>query len=303
MIVAIPVLVLVGVAAGPVLANVRSLRVRRIFGWMVLSALVVGVNLAIADYDPLIRMVGICCVLLGGMKGLVYAEWAGEHRLTTLRYLVFAFCWFGMDVGTFRTRRQGLSWKSDVCVGSMLMLVGTLGAWLVWAMEWRQILVMFLPMSLGFHFGALRVLKGCLRAAGFPVRTLFPNVLETQGIGDFWSRRWNVGYSQMMQRLVGRPVEALVGPNAAMMTIFVVSGVLHEIAITLPVRSGFGLPTAFFTLHGILSLLEKRWGRQFGKIPALLAVVLPLGMLFPPAFQNEVIARCLEVFDIIQSVL
>ena len=183
------------------------------------------------------------------------------------------------------------------------MLVGTLGAWLVWAMGWRQNFVMFLPMSLGFHFGALRVLKGALRAAGFPVRTLFPNVLETQGIGDFWSRRWNIGYSQMMQRLVGRPVTALAGENTGTMAIFVASGLLHELAITLPVRSGYGLPTIYFTLHGILTLLEKKRGRPFGKIPALLAVALPLGWLFPPAFQNEVIARCLGVFDFLKHLI
>ncbi|MEO5716199.1 MAG: MBOAT family protein [Luteolibacter sp.] len=214
---------------------------------------------------------------------------------------MFAFLWFGMDPASFRTRREGLSWKGDVRLGLLLMLVGTLGAWLVWAMEWRQILVMFVPMSLGFHFGALRVLKGGLRAAGFPVRTLFPNVLEAQGIGDFWSRRWNVGYSQMMQRLVGRPVETLAGANAGVMAIFVVSGFLHELAITLPACSGFGLPTVYFTLHGILTLLEKRRGRPAGKIPALLAVVLPLGLLFPRAFQSEVIGRCLGVFDVIKS--
>jgi len=183
------------------------------------------------------------------------------------------------------------------------MLAGTLSAWLVWAMEWRQLIVMFLPMSLGFHFGALRVLKGCLRATGFPVRTLFPNLLKTQGVGDFWSRRWNVGYSQMMQRLVGRPVEALAGVNTGTMAIFVASGLLHELAITLPVQSGFGLPTVYFTLHGFLTLLERRWGRPIGKMPALLAVVLPLGLLFPPAFQNEVIARCLGVFDLMKGML
>jgi alginate O-acetyltransferase complex protein AlgI len=70
--------------------------------------------------------------------------------------------------------------------------------------------------------------------------------------------------------------------------------VLHELAITLPVRSGFGLPTLYFTMHGILTLLEKKRGRRFGKIPALLAVIVPLGLLFP-AFQKEVIARCLGV--------
>ncbi len=298
---AIPLLVIAGIAAGPTMANVRRPWVRRLAGWLVLAAVVAGVDFVLSEHDPVVRMVGICCVLLGGMKGLVYAEWAGAERLTILRYGVFSFLWFGMDPASFRTRREGLSWQGDVRLGLLLMLAGTLGAWLVWAMEWRQILIMFVPMSLGFHFGALRVLKGGLRAAGFPVRTLFPNVLETQGIGDFWSRRWNVGYSQMMQRLVGRPVAALAGANAGMMAIFVASGLLHELAITLPVRSGFGMPTAYFTLHGILALLERKWGRPFGKIPALLAVMLPLGLLFPPVFQSEVIARCLGVFDFMKS--
>ena len=300
---AIPLLVIVGAAAGPVLANVHQLWLRRLAGWLVLVATVTGAHFALSECNSFCRMVGMCCVLLGAMKGLVYAEWAGNDKLTLMRYCIFAFLWFGMDAASFRTRRERLSWKPDVRLGLLLMLVGTLGAWLVWTMEWRQILILFTPMSLGFHFGALRVLKGVLRAVGFPVRTLFPNVLETQGIGDFWSRRWNVGYSQMMQRLVGRPVEALAGANASVMAIFVASGVLHELAITLPVRSGFGLPTLYFTLHGLLTLLEKKWGRPIGKIPALLAVILPLGLLFPPAFQSEVIARCLGVFDIINEAI
>lgn len=163
-------------------------------------------------------------------------------------------------------------------------------------MEWRHILVMFVPMSLGFHFGALRVLKGGLRAGGFPVRTLFPNVLKARGIGDFWGRRWNVGYSQMMQRLVGRPVGNRAGAGAGLMAVFIGSGLLHELAITLPVQSGYGLPTLYFTLHGLLTLLEKWWGRPVGTVPALLAVALPVGWLFPPAFQTEVIEACLGVF-------
>jgi hypothetical protein len=57
---------------------------------------------------------------------------------------------------------------------------------------------------------------------------------------------------------VGRPVEARFGGNVGLMAIFVVSVLLHELAITLPVRIGFGLPTLYFTLHGMLTLLEKR---------------------------------------------
>lgn len=297
MIWALPFLVSAGILAGPVLANLRQAWLRRLLGWTVLAASVAGAHFCLAGSDPILRMVGICCCLLGGMKGLVYAEWSG--KLPPGRYLVFALLWFGMDPGNFRTRRRGLGWKPDILVGLALMLAGTLGAWLVWAMGWRQILVMFVPMSVGFHFGALRVLKGVLRAAGFPVRTLFPNVLEAQGLGDFWSRRWNVGYSQMMQRLVGRPVEKLAGPGAGLMAVFLASGVLHELAITLPVQAGFGLPTLYFTLHGLMALLERKLGRPLGKIPALLLVAAPLGLLFPPAFQSEVIARCLGVFGLI----
>ncbi|MGB6220851.1 MBOAT family protein [Haloferula sp.] len=297
----IPVLVVLGIGAGLLLAKLRVVWLRRIVGWVVLGGLVLGADVVLRDVGAVGRMVGICCVLLGGMKGLVYAEWARAEKLPATRVLVFAFCWFGMDPGSFRVRRVGLSWKGDVKLGSGLMLVGTLGAWLVWAMEWRHILVMFLPMSLGFHFGALRVLKGGLRAAGFPVRTLFPNVLEARGVGDFWSRRWNVGYSQMMQRLVGRPVAGMAGQGAGVMAVFVGSGVLHELAITLPVRSGFGLPTLYFTLHGILTLVERKWGKPIGKVPALVAVMLPLPWLFPPAFQSEVIEACLGVFGLLEN--
>lgn len=303
MIWALPFLVAAGAFAGPVLAEMRLVWVRRLLGWCVLFASVAGAHFLLMGSDPIIRMVGICSVLLAGMKGLVYAEWVGEEKLPLARYCAFAFLWFGMDPASFRNKRNALSWKPDVKIGVMMMIFGTLTAWLVWAMGWRQILVMFVPMSIGFHFGALRVLKGGLRAAGFPVRTLFPNVLEARGVADFWSRRWNVGYSQMMQRLVGRPVQAAAGANAGVLAVFVGSGLLHELAITLPVQRGFGLPTLYFTLHGILSLLEKKTGRQLGKIPTLLAVASPLGLLFPPAFQTEVIARCLGVFDLLNRLL
>jgi hypothetical protein len=296
MIAAIPFLVLLGIAIGPALANLKSAGIKRGLGWLIVAALVIATHFAMWEETPFLRMVGLCCVLLGGMKGLVYAEWAGAEKLTLPRYGVFALLWFGMDPGTFRFTRPDLAWKRDVALGSLLTVIGVMGGWFVWFMGWRQILVMFVPLSLGFHFGVLRILKGLLRLAGFPVRTLFPNPLEAKGIADFWGRRWNVGYSQMLQRLVGRPVEAVLGKSAGVMAIFIASGLLHELAITLPVRSGYGLPTLYFAFHGLLMLLEGKWKRPLGKIPALLAVTVPLAWLFPPAFQTEVIARFIEVF-------
>ena len=291
-------LVFVGIAAGPVLAPIDKVGLRRILGWSVVLGLLAGAHVLVDGDDPIIRMIVICSVLLGAMKGMVYAEWAQREQLPLGNYLVFAFCWFGMDPQSFRKRKKGLTWREDIVWGIGLMMVGTLGGWLVWCSGNRQILVMFVPMSLGFHFGALRVLKGVHRLAGFPVRTLFPNLLKATGNADFWSRRWNVGYSQMMQRIVGRPVEAKAGKAWGIMAVFLMSGLFHEIAITLPVNAGFGLPTIYFVCHGLLVLLEMKFGKPLGKVVTLLAVGLPLGILFPPEFQKEVIERCLSVMEV-----
>ena len=252
------------------------------------------------DAHPVLRMVVICVGLLLAMKNLAYVKWREKNcKLPPLRLLVFTFGWFGMDPGTFVHRRAGLSWKTDVTIGLLNMVLGTLAAWIVWRMGWRQVLLVFIPMSLGFHFGALRVLKGGLRAGGFTVRTLFPNPLKLQGFGDFWARRWNVNYSQMMQRVVGRPLTKHFGAETGNLAVFLVSGLLHELVITLPIGAGYGLPTLFFVIQGMLVWVEKKFIWRGWWLPwvAGLSVALMLGVLFPPAFQEEVLLPCLRVFN------
>lgn len=290
-------LVCLGIVSGPPLAGIHAVWLRRLLGWFVLAVAVGAAHCVLCEAPAFLRMVGICCVLLAAMKALVYAEWAADgQRLSWWHYAIFACLWFGMDPATFRERRTGLSRKGDLLVGGALLLLGLAGAWGVAVAEWRQVFVMFLPLSLAFHFGVLRLMKAALRFAGFPVRTLFPNLLPARGFADFWSHRWNVGYSQMMQRVVGRPIEALWGRNVAVMAVFLASGLLHELAITVPVRGGYGLPTLYFVGHGLFTLLEQKIGRPFGKGPVLAAVILPLGILFPTEFQREILEPCLTVF-------
>ncbi|MCH7226137.1 hypothetical protein MLD59_08330 [Verrucomicrobiaceae bacterium E54] len=141
------------VCAGPLLAGVRGAAFRRAAGWGGVVALVAATHSVLADLDALERMVGICLVLLGGMKGMVYAEWAQKQRLSFMRYLAFASLWLGMNPGDFRKRLAGLQWKEDAVMGGILFLVGALACGWVWFCGWRQALVMFVPMSLAFHFG------------------------------------------------------------------------------------------------------------------------------------------------------
>lgn len=271
-------------------------KARRGLSWLWLIGMVgAGHGLAIEE-DPITRMVVLCCLLLSAMKGMVYAEWAGKgKRLPLIPYLAFSFLWFGMDPEAFR-RRRACEWKSHLKVGLCCMVAGTMGALLVRGMDWRHLLLLFVPLSVGFHFGALRVLTAGWRSVGIPVRTLFRNPLISTGLADFWGRRWNLGYSQMMARVVQRPAEHWLGARGAFLLVFLISGILHEVAITLPVKTGFGAPTVYFLIQAVGVELERSIAHpRLKQIWALFVVVAPVGLLFPPTFRDQVILPCLRI--------
>ena len=53
-----------------------------------------------------------------------------------------------------------------------------------------------------------------------------------------------------------RPTRRLLGPVGAMLTVFLVSGLIHELLITVPARSAYGGPTAYFLLQAVGFLIE-----------------------------------------------
>lgn len=77
---------------------------------------------------------------------------------------------------------------------------------------------------------------------------------------------------------------------------FLVSGLLHEMAISLPVGRGYGGPLGYFVLHGGLVLAEEGLAAKgrpvtgiFGRFWTLAWLVLPLPILFHRAFVSEVL--------------
>jgi hypothetical protein len=82
--------------------------------------------------------------------------------------------------------------------------------------------------------------------------------------------------------------------------VFVASGLVHELVISLPTRAGYGLPTAYFALQGLGVVLERsftgrRLGLDGGAVGRLLAITLtavPAVALFHPWF----VARVAEPF-------
>lgn len=268
--------------------------------WLAVLAGYAAMHFVSLDQAPLLRMVLLCCVLMAGMKWVVYSEWRrrGGSVLPWSRWICFASLWFGMEPKAWIGNRRTLNWKLDAAWGAGCSIVGGTLVFIMSVYEITLLVPLFIAMSLGFHFGVLRLLTAFWRFRGFPVRPLFRNPFKTRGFGDFWSKRWNLAYSQMMARAVKRPLQDKFGAKLATFGVFVISGLLHELAITVPVQAGYGLPTCFFIAQGALTTLERR-ETTMSAIACGVSLVWGLQYLFTPAFVNAVILPARDVLNLL----
>lgn len=127
--------------------------------------------------------------------------------------------------------------------------------------------------------------------------------IAARSLGDFWGRRWNRGFNDLAHRFVYLPVCRRAGAGVATMAAFLASGLVHEMAISVPARGGYGLPTLYFLIQGAGLLLERsQAGRRLGlrrgirgRLFALIVAGAPAYWLFHPLFVARVIHPFLEV--------
>ena len=283
-----------------VLAGILRGKFSRWAVWLMLLVAIYMMQWVSIGESGFLRMILICSVLMASMKAIVYREWcaAGNKHLSWLRWIMFSCLWFGMDPSAFRHRRN-FEWKTHAVVGGLCVVCGLLGVWLSFLFDVRNVVILFIAMSLSFHFGVLRLMTAFWRMQGFSVRVLFRNPLELRGFRDFWGKRWNLGYSQMMARAVKKPLIPLLGEKLSMFAVFVVSGLVHELAITVPVGAGYGWPTLFFMVHGVFCVLEKR-DSVLMAVLCWLMLIFGVPMLFGDKFVEEIILPSRNVMEFIQ---
>jgi alginate O-acetyltransferase complex protein AlgI len=309
-------LVLAGILIlGFVTTRVRSVAVARAAAWLLAGAGTALVERLCAHEPPGVRMVAIILALLWGLKAVVSveAQAAGQPRLTPLRWFSFAALWLGMRPAAFATAggpvRQGAGRLIGKGLAALLLGAGFIGlARLVWArcpssvpasgVRILATALLLVGLSLVLHFGLCNLLAGAWRLAGAECRSLFRSPLGSSSLTEFWGRRWNLAFSEMTAVAVYRPMVRWLGQAPATFAAFLFSGLLHELAISVPVAAGYGLPLLYFTLHGLLVLGERglaRAGRPvdrpawLGRLWTLGWLVLPLPLLFHPPFLRGVV--------------
>jgi D-alanyl-lipoteichoic acid acyltransferase DltB (MBOAT superfamily) len=158
-------------------------------------------------------------------------------------------------------------------------------------------------LSLILHFGILNLSTALWRRLGVDVSELFRSPYKARSLKEFWGKRWNLAFSEMTALIAYRPLKYKIGAENAVIISFLVSGLLHEIAISFPVSSGYGLPLLYFIIHAVAMQLEAKSlfvkrllsHRLLSHIWVLSLLVIPMPILFHRAFVSEVLIPLREM--------
>ena len=147
------------------------------------------------------------------------------------------------------------------------------------------------------HFGSFDLLARAWQAGGICAEPIMRSPILSQSLGEFWGKRWNLGFRQLSHDFLFRPALPKVGIAGATMLVFLASGLIHDLVISVPARAGYGLPTAYFLLQGLAALAERSAPAQAlglqsgirGWLWTVLVTAAPAYCLFHPWFVMRVI--------------
>jgi hypothetical protein len=220
------------------------------------------------------------------------------------RSAVYLLAWPGMDADEFLnpsghvTRPPPIAWF-------WATLETALGAVMLWVVARSLPASHFLlrgwvgmaGLVLLLHFGSFQIIALMWQAAGVNAKPIMSAPLRATSLAEFWGKRWNLGFRQLGYELIFRPLHRVLGVELAGLLVFLVSGLIHDLVISLPARGGYGLPTGYFLLQGAgITMEHSRWGKRLGLAHGARGwlfmaafVAVPVFWLFHPRFLMRVI--------------
>jgi len=283
-----------------------------ILSWLLLVITITTVHFIFLGDPPVLRMLAIIATTFTAMKLIAVAEaYKGKKfALTFKQWAIFASSWAGMRAQPFETLggpplpnawpmvRFGIS---RIFIGALFIAVahGVQALHLAENLSYMLISgLLLVGFSLILHFGLLSISAGMWRRHGANAYLLFRQPARALSLTEFWSKRWNIAFSEMTSVTIFRPLKNRIGAPAALMLAFAFSGLLHELALSLPVNAGYGLPMLYFIIQGLLVLFEK-WlsinnirflqSKLIAHAWVFLGLVVPMPLLFHTQFIKEVV--------------
>jgi hypothetical protein len=294
-------------AVGYTLPFLTDKPLARIVSWTIAIATVVVSAWISWEQTPLTRMIVIVFLQLLSMKIVVAVEvYSGENRLKFFQWIAFSTGWFGMRPMLFeKFPSVALPYLNLLMKGISRIVIGFLLLYVSVILEQHMVIAkLFIPqllllagLSLILHFGILNLSAAVWRACGVDVAELFRAPYRSKSLKEFWGKRWNVAFSEMTALIAYRPLKTKIGVEQAVVVSFLLSGLLHEIAISLPVHDGYGLPMIYFVIHAFAMQLESKLKllqkitvhKIYSHVWVMTVIILPMPLLFHRSFVQQVL--------------
>ncbi|HXH61753.1 MAG TPA: MBOAT family protein [Fimbriimonadaceae bacterium] len=222
----------------------------------------------------------------------LYAHKGSVRKWWILPYLI---PWPGIDTKPFENKATPDSEEAArFSSGWTRMLFGAaMFAAVVWSAprlnDWLLGALTVVASLVTVHLGLSYLITAIYRLAGKSVSPIMDDPWKSRTLTELWSHRWNRPFVEMNRILLLPAANRMLGRRWSWVVAFVASGILHELAISYPAQSGFGLPLSYFCIQAALIAVERRLSIKSGWWVAA-CWLLPTPILFPKTFLVGVIA-------------
>ena len=294
----------------------------RIIDWLPLIAATIVALCAQSALPAWAFMWALALAIFAGCKWLMYrlsmrnvagrdkVAPAGTKAPSLARKIGYFLAWPGLDAAAFlappaqakpATLRDWFGTGLNLAIGSSFITMARIvpadqplfAGW-----------VFMIGLIFLLHFGAARAMTLAWRNLGVSAPLMMENPAAASSLSEFWGKRWNRDFRVLAHEIIFKPAHRLLSrlgaaraAGGAMLAVFLVSGLVHDLVISLPAGAGFGLPTGYFLVQAAGLWFERsRTGRRLGlgrgmrgRLYTLTLTALPAFALFHPDFVVNVI--------------
>ncbi|MDG2391365.1 MAG: MBOAT family protein [Planctomycetaceae bacterium] len=278
----------------------------------IFALVLIGVLAETSSLSPHVKMMVIAVSVFAVLKGKTLCEFLADgHTLSKTHKLLWFVGWPGFDIQGFFIREHEVQPnRSEWKVG----LLNTSAGLILWVavapyvQPYYEIVAGWIAMTgivLTLHFGLLHLCTLFWIAKGRDVTPLMNAPILSESLSEFWGKRWNIAFRDFAYARVFKPISHRWNATTATWASFAFSGLVHELAITVPAGGGYGLPLLYFLLQGSGVGLERRLSRRGwavrrglkGWMFAALFLIPAAPLLFPPPFVRNVILPLIPNFN------
>ncbi len=244
-------------------------------------------------------MWALAAAIFAACKG--YTWFRGRSGRLTGRDAGYLFLWPGMDAAAFldRTRRPSPPSAGEWLFAAAKTAFGAALVWFAAPLATAPLLkgwIGLVGVIFILHFGTFHLASLAWRRAGVQAEPIMRAPILSSSLGELWGKRWNLGFRDIAHELIFAPFAPRLGSAGAAFAVFIASGLVHELVISVPAGGGYGLPTAYFAVQG-LGVLAERKLRFTSRIFAIFVAAGPAFWLFHPPFVRNVFLPFLEAIS------